>query len=107
MTYNNTVFKLNPEAFDEESTQVTLCEEFFVDLKLAYQFKKQAPIQTIAYWDLGRVPAYVLKLNAAELIAIAKVVVFTPLFELKPIHGARSTGLRGHVACGSFATKFQ
>ena len=46
---------------------------------------------------MGRVPSYVPKLNSAELIAIAKVVVFTPIFELKAVHGARSTGMRGHV----------
>ena len=62
-----------------------------------FQFKKKAPKHTIAYWDLGRVPSYVPKLNPAELIAIAKVVVFTPIFELKAIHGVRSSGMRGHV----------
>ena len=84
-------------AFDEETAQVTVCKGCFIDLKSVFQFKKPPPIQTIAYWDLGRVPEYVMKLTAAELIAIAKVAVFTPIFELRSIHGVRSTGLRGHV----------
>ena len=95
--HNNIDYKINPEAFIAQSALVTLCLVCFIDLKSAFQFKKEAPKHTIAYWDLGRVPSYVPKLNAAELIAIAKVVVFTPLFELKAVHGARSTGLRGHV----------
>ena len=97
MRHNNIDYQNNPEAFNIESAQVTLCIVCFIDLKSAFQFKKGAPEHTIAYWDLGRVPSYVPKLNAAELIAIAKVVVFTPIFELKAVHGARSTGMRGHV----------
>ena len=95
--HNNIDYKLNPEAFDEKSAQVSVCMVCFIDLKSAYQFKREAPRHTIAYWELGREPAYVLKVIAAELIAIGKVVVFTPLFGLKPILWARGTGLRGHV----------
>ena len=95
--HNNIDYKLNPEAFDEKSAQVTVCMVCFIDLKSAYQFKKEAPRHTVAYWDLGRVPSYVPKLRAAEIIAIARAVVFTPIFELKAIHGMRSTGMRGHV----------
>ena len=95
--HNDIDYKINPKAFNVESAQVTLCIVCFIDLKSAFQFKKEAPKHTLAYWDLGRVPSYVPKLNAAELIAIAKFVVFTPIFELKAIHGARSTRMRGHV----------
>ena len=85
------MFQLNPEASDDGTVQVIVCKGCFIDLKLAYQFKKPPPIKTVAYWNLERVPAYVLKLNAAQLIAIAKVVVFTLIFELRAINGARST----------------
>ena len=73
MRHSNIDYKINPEAFDENSAQVTVCMVCFIDLKYAFQFKKEAPRHTIAYRDLGRVPSYVPKLNAAETIAIAKV----------------------------------
>ena len=94
--YDGLTYMLVDEAFDLTTAQILVCVGCVNDLKYTLR-KKKLPIQTIAYHDLGRLPSYIPKLTSTERLAIAKVLVFAPIFELKPVQGARATGLKGNV----------
>ena len=96
LEYDGLTYRLADEALDSIDHKILVCSVCINDLKYARRTNK-LPIQSIAYHDLGRFPSNIPKLTSTERLAIAKVLVFAPIFELKPVHGARSTGLKGNV----------
>ena len=90
------MYILAPEGFSVNTGLVNVCADCITGLQYSMRTRKP-PKYTIAYYDIGKIPLYIPKLTLLERFAISRVIVFTPIVELKIIHGARSTSLNGHV----------
>ena len=92
---NGDVFKMHPKGIIEEG-KVVVCKNCNGRLRYA-QKRKKLPIHTIAYYDVGRRPKFLQKLNLGERLAVSRVVIYVPFCQFKSTYGAGNQGLKGHA----------
>ena len=103
MKHGKDTFRLTDKGF--ENGKVVICNSCQSNLKYAKRVNKP-PVNTFAYYDIGKIPPALKKLTFAEKLAISKTVAFIPQIQFKPVFGKSNTGIKGH-AFGIKATQNQ
>ncbi len=88
-------YRLSEKGVIHEKKKVIVCNDCNVNL-INTRISGKLPKNIFAFYDVGRIPAYLPELTFAENLSITKIMTRVPILQLKPVFGHSSTACKGH-----------